>query len=150
MRLLVGLCLAVVLVGMIVTFGHNNSAASPPATVAVENKPYTPTSDDVAVRIAGKDVIASCGQPAKHWKTSKGKGQYQVNSEYLWYPKVPAEIMLVAYPNDPKEQMRPSMFYGGSPSITTNDMYDQEELARRMPCVAKWANIMAHALDDPK
>jgi hypothetical protein len=137
MRLLLGLCALVILVGIFLHPSRNAASQTPQAK---------PDPDELALRVTGRDVIAKCGQPQRHWKDSTGSGIYQTDTEHLWYAKVPAEILLIAYPHNSK--LSPYWtFYGGSPSLKTNDMYDQGELAKRMPCVARWANIMAHALD---
>lgn len=100
-------------------------------------------SDIEAARVSPATISASCGKPARQWKTITGSGKHEADTEHLWYPQIPAEIMLIGFPHDDREQFRYWTFYGGSPSITTNDMYDYIELARKMPCVAKWANTLA-------
>lgn len=107
------------------------------------DKPYKPSADDLAIRATGSQILSSCGQPTKQWKSSSGKGQFLTITEHLWYAKVPAEILLVEYPNNPSLHMEQQTFYGGSPSLKTNDMYEPKDLARRMPCVARWANVYA-------
>ena len=65
---------------------------------------------------------------------------------HFWYPKVPAEIMLVGEPGGPNEQGSYWTFLGGFPSRGANDMYDEAKLAKKMPCVAKWANAVQPAV----
>jgi hypothetical protein len=101
-----------------------------------------PDADTLAVRASRFDVISSCGKPTKVWMTSSGRWQYESDTWHLWYPKVPAEVLIVAYPGG-SESERHWIFTGAFPSLTSDDYYDSAKLSKKMPCVARWANVYA-------
>jgi hypothetical protein len=107
-----------------------------------------PSAEELAVRASRFDVMLACGKPARVWMTASGRGQYERDTWHLWYPNVPAEIIVAADPAGPPLEHF-WKFEGGSPSLASDDFYDSAKLAKKMPCVAKWANVFAK-LDSPK
>jgi hypothetical protein len=99
-----------------------------------------PSADTLAVRATRFDVMSSCGKPAKVWMTSSGRAQYEADTWHLWYPKIPAEVLIVGYPGG-SESDRHWIFTGASTSPTSDDLYDSAKLAKKMPCVARWADV---------
>lgn len=132
------LCLLIIAVG---TDSHANPT-TPPEPKVNPSASYTPDANELAARIDATRVVALCGKPKREWRTSSGRGRYESDTDHLWYPRIPAEVMLTAQPNDPKEQFHYWMLYGASPSLTTNEMYSYTELAKKMPCLSKAANAM--------
>jgi hypothetical protein len=117
------------------------AAAAVPIATSAQTDPL-----DLANRAPEYSILEACGKPAKMWVTKTYEGTAaEADERHFWYPKVPAEIITVAYPGMRDERMHFWMFYGASPSLSTNDMYDSADLKKRMPCTARWADASLEA-----
>jgi hypothetical protein len=106
---------------------------------------HVPDALDLAARAAPYVVIAACGEPQRKWMTVSGRGQYETDTWHLWYPKIPAEVLVVAWPQDTEEQMHYWTYSGTFRSKSDQDGYTPDELRKKMPCMKRWADAWDEA-----
>jgi hypothetical protein len=99
------------------------------------------------VKLTTKELIASCGEPTRTTFKVTGRGKTEEDTWHLWYSKVPAEVIIAGIPWDGNPRNGQWGYAGASPSLASNDMYDDSKIAKKMPCLAKWANAEQALLD---
>jgi hypothetical protein len=87
------------------------------------------------------NVIAACGEPQRKWMKATGRGEYEVDTWYLWYPKASTEIVITGGAWSGNIWV----FAGAYPSPMSQSIYSAAELEKRMPCMKPWADAWTEA-----
>lgn len=106
---------------------------------------YVPSALELADRASVGDIVAACGKPDRQWMTTSGTGEYEQDTQHLWYSGKKAEVYLTAAPHNRHEQFRYWVYSGTYRSPSSQVEVDGAELAKRMPCMKRWTDAWAAA-----